>query len=70
MDVAKVLSSLAPSCPVIVHTSNADAGWSMVNELKHSGWSVERAGPVGMGTEWVQTVWAPVVRRMMVKSRE
>jgi hypothetical protein len=70
MDVAEALSLLTPSCPVIVHTSNVDASWSMINELAHSGWSVERVGPVGMGTKWVQTVWAPVVRRMMVKSEE
>jgi hypothetical protein len=69
MDVAKALSLLSPSCPVIVHTSNADASWSMINELTHSGWSVERAGPVGMGTEWVRTVWAPVARRMMAISK-
>jgi hypothetical protein len=70
MDVVKALSLLPTSCPVIVHTSNADASWSMINELTHSGWSVERVGPVGMGTKWVQTVWAPAVRRMMVRSRE
>jgi hypothetical protein len=70
MDVAEALSLLTPSCPVIVHTSNVDASWSMINELTHSGWSVERVGPVGMGTKWVQTAWAPVARKLMATSME
>jgi len=69
MDVAKALSSLSPICPVIVHTSNTNASWSMVNELTHSGWRVERAGPVSMGTEWVRTVWAPMVRQLTATSK-
>jgi hypothetical protein len=68
MDAVTLLSSLQPSCPVIVHTSNTDASWSMINELRHSGWRVERVGPVGMGADWVHTVWSPVARRLMQES--
>jgi hypothetical protein len=69
MDVVAALSSLPACCPVVVHTSNTDASWSMVNELRHRGWRVERAGPVGMGAGWIHTVWSSVARRLMEESK-
>ena len=32
-------------CPVIIHSTNADRAWSMHNELRFGGWTVERFWP-------------------------
>src|SRR5262245_12649783 len=43
--IAEFLSKLSPICPVILHTSNGERVWSMDNELRFGGWTVERVMP-------------------------
>src|SRR5687767_4871495 len=33
-DIARLLASHLPICPVIIHSTNADAAWSMHNDLR------------------------------------
>ena len=54
MDVARELAKRPPTCPVLLHTSNTEASWSMVNELRAAGWDVRRVPPVSMGTGWIE----------------
>lgn len=49
VDVAKFLSIFPPSCPVILHSSNHERVYSMLNELRFSGWTLDRVGPFGLG---------------------
>ena len=53
LDAAHWLGDFPPVCPVLIHSSNADRVWSMHNELRFSGWIVDRVGP--LGTEFDST---------------
>lgn len=55
LDVTKYLSDFVPVCPVLIHSSNTDRAFSMHNELRFSGWNVDRVGPIG--TNWIETTW-------------
>jgi ADP-ribosylglycohydrolase len=66
LDVAKLLASHFAFCPVIIHSTNADAAWSMHNELRFAGWSVDRVGPIG--DDWVCQLWLPKAREMLEQS--
>jgi len=59
LDVARFLADYLPVCPVLIHSSNTDRAYSMYNELRFAGWSVDRVGP--LGTNWIETTW---IRRM------
>ena len=59
LDVAKYLADFLPVCPVLIHSTNADRVYSMHNELRFAGWTVDRVGP--LGTDWIETTW---LRRM------
>ena len=59
LDVAKFLADFLPVCPVLIHSTNADRVYSMHNELRFAGWTVDRVGP--LGTDWIETTW---LRRM------
>ncbi len=65
MDIVKWLANRVPACSVIVHTSNTDASWSMMRELQDAGWNVVRAAPVGMGEDWIESVWLPAAKRII-----
>lgn len=65
LDVAKFLADFLPVCPVLLHSSNTDRVYSMLNEFRFAGWTVDRVGPLGAG--WVATSWLPRVREMMLK---
>ena len=56
LEVAKLLASHFPFCPVIIHSTNADRAWSMHNELRFGGWTVERFGPIG--DDWFRKLFA------------
>ena len=64
-DVAKLLASHFAFCPVIIHSSNADRAWSMHNELRFAGWTVDRVGPIG--DDWVRKLWLPKAREMVAQ---
>jgi hypothetical protein len=62
-EVAEFLAGHPPVCPVLIHSSNTERAWSMHNELRFSGWTVDRIGPVG--SDWIPTLWLPKVRNML-----
>jgi len=66
LDVAKLLASHFPFCPVIIHSTNADRAWSMHNDLRFAGWTVDRVGPIG--DDWVGKLWLPKAREMLAQS--
>ena len=41
LQVAKLFASHFPFCPIIIHSSNTDAAWSMHNELRFAAWTVD-----------------------------
>jgi hypothetical protein len=57
LEVATFLAGHRPFCPVIIHSSNTDRAWSMHNELRFAGWSVDRVGPIG--DDWIPKLWVP-----------
>lgn len=63
LDVAKLLASHPALCPVIIHSTNTDRAWSMHNELRFAGWTVDRVGPIG--DDWVHKLWLPKARAML-----
>lgn len=63
-DVANVLATRSPVCPVIVHSTNTDAAWGMYNELTFNGWSVEIVHHLNQ-MDWIVDVWLPVARRLL-----
>jgi ADP-ribosylglycohydrolase len=65
LDVARFLGDSVPVCPVVLHTSNTDRGWSMHNELRFGGWIVDRVGP--LGDLWISQSWLPLARRLLSK---
>ncbi len=67
LEVAKFLAGHLPVCPVIIHSSNSDAAWSMHNEFRFAGWKVDRVGPIG--EDWVRKLWLPKVLEMVGASQ-
>lgn len=65
LEVAVWLASYFPICPVIIHSTNADRAWSMHNELRFAGWTVERVGPIG--NDWIRKLWLPKARELLVR---
>jgi DNA-binding NtrC family response regulator len=63
LDVAKFLAERKPVCPVIVHTSNTDRSFSIMNELRFANWMVDRVGPIG--ERWVDKYWAKKAREFL-----
>ena len=68
MDIARALVRFKPTCPIVLHTSNTSAGWSMHNELTAAGWEVSRVPPITMGTTWITKEWLPTVE-IILKAR-
>jgi ADP-ribosylglycohydrolase len=66
LEVAKLLASHFPFCPVIIHSTNADRAWSMHNELRLGGWTVERFSPIG--DDWFRRLWLPKARELLAGS--
>ena len=64
LDVAKFLAEKNPVCPVIVHTSNTDRAFSILNELRFADWRVDRVGPVG--DRWIEKYWTTKARELLV----
>jgi len=63
LEVAKFLASHFPFCPVIIHSTNADQAWSMHNELRFGGWTIERFGPIG--DDWFRKLWLPKAKELL-----
>jgi ADP-ribosylglycohydrolase len=65
VDVARFLGDFMPVCPVVIHSSNTDRAYSMLNELRFAGWIVDRVGPIG--ADWIETTWLRSVRRLLAE---
>jgi ADP-ribosylglycohydrolase len=63
VDAARFLGDFLPVCPVLIHSSNIDRVWSMHNELRFAGWTVDRVGP--LGTNWIETSWLKHARELL-----
>lgn len=63
VDVARFLGDFMPVCPVIIHSSNTDHVYSMLNELRFASWIVDRLDPIG--ADWIETTWLRCVRRCL-----
>ena len=63
LEVAEFLSHYKPSCPVILHTSNHERRWSMHNEFRFAGWSVEIVPPIG--EDWILGSWLTKARGLI-----
>ncbi len=63
LDVARFLGDFLPVCPVMIHSSNTDRVYSMHNELRFAGWTVDRVGPIG--SDWIETSWLRGARRLL-----
>jgi CheY-like chemotaxis protein len=63
LEVAEFLSKQKSTCPVLIHSTNFERAWSMHNELRFAGWSVERVGPIG--DDWIQCLWLPKVKSLL-----
>lgn len=66
-DVADCLAGRRPTCPVIVHTTNAPAGNGMQSLLEESGWVTIRVVPYD-AERWIGETWFRAVRNAIVGS--
>jgi len=66
--MAKHLATLAPVCPVIIHTSNGIRGDAMEGEFELADWTYDRVHP--FGDDWIEVDWYRVVRRTLRKQRK
>lgn len=63
-DLVEYMATQAPSCPVIVHSTNSPAAYGMQARLKESGWRCSRVVPFN-DLEWVKAAWLPKVRKYL-----
>jgi hypothetical protein len=63
--VAEFLATREPVCPVVIHTSNANAADAMTEMLGTAGWKTRRTVPMD-DTKWIEDEWFFVVRRALV----
>jgi ADP-ribosylglycohydrolase len=62
-DTSKFLAGYLPFAPVIIHSTNADAAWSMHNDLRFARWRVTRVGPIGQ--DWIEKLWLPKASELL-----
>src|SRR5262245_50030208 len=63
LEVAQFLGDFLPVCPVLVHSSNVDRVYSMLNELRFAGWTADRVEP--HGSDWIRSSWPQAARRFL-----
>ncbi len=63
LQVAMHLSRLKPSCPVIIHSSNAARRQRMLQELLCSCWKAETVVPGA--TDWIEQLWTARLRSLL-----
>src|SRR5437588_2970782 len=63
LDVARFLADFMPVCPLVIHSSNTDRAYSMLNEFRFAGWMADRIGPIG--SDWIETSWLRHVRELL-----
>jgi NAD+-processing family protein with receiver domain len=62
--VADYLAGIPPTCPVIVHSSNADCAAGMFFALERAGWPTKRVVPVN-DLVWVERDWIAELQRLV-----
>ncbi|MHC4479062.1 MAG: cyclic-phosphate processing receiver domain-containing protein [Planctomycetota bacterium] len=62
-DVVDFLLSYEPTCPIIIHTSNATAGDAMQYELEAAGWITCRILP--FGESWIENEWCEKIGELL-----
>ena len=65
VEVAEYLARKAPVCPVIIHTTNADAAEAMKSALHTAGWRTQRVIPFD-DMQWIESNWFFAMRRAIV----
>jgi ADP-ribosylglycohydrolase len=65
LEVAQFLADFLPVCPVLIHSSNTNRAYSMLNELRFSGWMVDRVGPLGV--DWISSTWQRGIRTLLAE---
>ena len=63
-DVADQLVKLSPTCPVLIHSSNAPAASGMLFALRDAGWTVRATAPYD-DLAWVQGAWCGEVQALL-----
>lgn len=64
-EVAEYLATQEPVCPVILHTTNADAAVAMKSAFDAAGWRTQRVIPFD-DTAWIESEWFFAMRRAVV----
>jgi hypothetical protein len=62
--VADFLAERSPTCPVVIHSSNAPAAEGMRICLEAGGWAVTRVYPFD-DLAWMERDWLPEVQRLV-----
>ena len=63
IDVTRHLATLPPACSVIIHTSNSDRAYWMMDDLERAGWKHLRVPP--LGDDWVEADWCRAARHCL-----
>jgi CheY-like chemotaxis protein len=64
-EVADFLAQREPTCPVILHTTNALAAVGMKTVLRDAHWKTRRVVPFD-DMRWIETAWFAAIRRAIV----
>ena len=64
-DVADFLATKAPTCPVIIHSTNSSAALGMERVLRDADWTTIRVAPWG-DLEWIEAEWVKALRNAIV----
>jgi len=65
LEVAEYLAGKGMVCPVIIHTTNAEAAEAMKNVLQAANWRTHRVIPFD-DTKWIESDWFFAMRRAIV----
>jgi hypothetical protein len=66
--VANALGKVAPTCPVIIHSSNDHCATTMFHTLRDAGWPTTEIVPFD-GHAWVRAVWMPHLLQLVRDGR-
>jgi len=65
--VTEYLATVPPTCPIIIHSSNADGAFKMDSTLRAAGWPTVRVYPAD-DLAWIGDSWIGEVRKHGVES--
>lgn len=67
-DVSNFLITQEAQCPVLIHSTNANAADSMLFSMRDAGWTVDRIAPIG--DDWIESYWYPVALEMIARGND